>query len=188
MLDAHARAQAPHQIGEHRAGPGVHAQGVGQRDLRAEGQVRATGGRGALLGGGLAGQGALHQGRVGGRRELLDQRVVGEHAGQAAQDVEVLVAGRRDAHHEADGLAALAPGDALRELQHGDTGLADEVAGVGRAVRDGDAAAQVGVRLTFTGEHAAQVGGVDVPGAGQQRGDLFDGGLFAAGLRAEADQ
>lgn len=100
----------------------------------------------------------------------------------------MLVAGRRDPHHEAHGLAALAPGDALRELQHGDAGLADEVAGVGRAVRDGDAAAQVGVRLTFTGEHAAQVGGVHVPGVGEECGDLFDGGLLAAGLRAKADQ
>lgn len=52
-----------------------------------------------------------------------------------------------DADRHIGGLAL--PRDALRELEHLHAGFQHQIAGIGGAVRNGDAVAQVGGRLQF---------------------------------------
>ena len=96
----------------------------------------------------------------------------------------MLVGTGSDADRHIGGLA-FAPGDALRELEHLHAGFQHQIAGIGGAVRNGDAVAQIGGRLQFALQHAVHVTGADAAGFGQGGGHLADGLLLIGGSGAQ---
>src|SRR5438105_2150684 len=81
-------------------------------------------------------------------REAVGGRGVVEHVSECGQDAQVLVALRRDTDDDAHDLPGV-PFHALGELYDTDAGAMDEFAVLAHAVRDGDAVAEIGVRLLF---------------------------------------
>ncbi len=103
---------------------------------------------------------------------------------QLTQQRQVLVgAGGNADRHIGD--LAVAPGDALRELENLHAGFQHLIAGVGGAVRNGDAIAEIGGGLQLARQHAVHVTGADAARFGQGGGHLADGLLLTVGSGAQ---
>ena len=77
------------------------------------------------------------------------------------------------------------PLDARGELRDRDGGLSNQLAVLPEAVGDGDAVAEIGVRLKLAAEHALDVGGGDVAAFDEQTPGGANRLFFILGARAE---
>ncbi len=84
------------------------------------------------------------------------------------------------------GLARV-PFQPVGKLQHRDAGLADQVAVLAHAVRNGDAVAEEGVGHRLAAQQAVDVRRVDAPGVGQQPAGGPDGAGLVGGALLQAD-
>ncbi len=124
---------------------------------------------------------------VGGAGQTRRFGGVAQHAGQVGQDFEVFIGLRRDAHHEVGMLTGI-PLDAVRNLEHGDAGMADQAAILWDTMGNGDAVAEEGVGDLLAGKHALDVARLDVPGIDQHLSDLADSLVLVRRPGADADR
>lgn len=86
--------------------------------------------------------------------------------------------GLRGNRHDQIRAFAVMPFDAFGQLQHGHAGAPDQMAIFLHAVRNRDAATQIGVRHFFAALQALDVGGLDITRSGQQLAGLGDRVVF----------
>lgn len=153
---------------------------VGRRGMDDRG--RAGGGRRA----GIAVEHVHDRQRIARREQLLQACRIADQARQPLQQHDVLVRLRGDRDHQA-GALAVAPFDAIGQLQHGHAGAADQVTVLLQAMRDRHAMAEIGVRHLLAAVQAGHVGRLDHAGLDQQRAGLVDRIVAGGGPGGEPD-
>ena len=79
------------------------------------------------------------------------------------------------------------PFDPFGQLDHRDASRADQLAVFGHTVRNGNAITEIGVRLTFTPDHALDVTGLDAARVYQHLAGSANGFVLVRGASTESN-
>ena len=184
MADLHPRGKATRGFDPLRGRAGVQATRVFQRQGALLGEVGARsvgGGRGCV-----AGECGDKLFSILRGEELPQTRIVIQQPCQPAQQRDVLVRLRGDGKYQVRRLARV-PLQPVRKLQHRNARLADQVAVLAHAVRNGDAVAEKRVGHGFAAQEAVDIGGIDAAGVGQQLAGSADGAFLVGGALLQTD-
>ena len=187
---AHAGGKAPGRFHPLLGGARVQAVGIGHAPVKA---LRVVDGRG--LGSGVSGGGrccrqlqrAQDVARICRAGQLLQRGLVLQQARQAPQQRQVLVRLRGNGEDERGALPRV-PLHAAGHLQHGDAGALNQVPVGNLSVRNGHAAAQIGIGRLLARQQALHIGRGDAAGGHQQLPRLPDGGGLVGGRGAQLNQ
>ena len=106
--------------------------------------------------------------------------------GQPPQQGDVFIGLGGDSHHQMRFLT-LVPFNPVAQLQNGNAGVMDQMAVFDHPVRNGDPAAEKGVRHLFALKQAVNVAGINVTGVGEHLPGEADRFVLAVGVSIQSD-